>query len=202
MELEHEFDDSDDEQFDAATIFVASLAEILHPPSSLEDMSREQLISKVRDLQAELSTATDSRAPQPKPKPSRLMRSAKADRAALSVGAEGHVEAARELPDAGLLDVGSSTPSAQAHLSDAALLQALFPADDVPPESREDFHQTLHSDPEMAQDLLQNVRQLLYQNFGNNEKMDLEHEVDDSDDEQLDDEDFDDEGQTEEEDDG
>lgn len=149
--------------------------------------------------------------PQPVPGRPRLTRRSKAD--AVSVDGGGHVEHVQQVPFGAadpapeLHDSGpsagnaDSTPSSQMHpLSDAALLKALFPADDLPPEAREDFHSVLYGDPELAHNMVQGIRDMLFRKFHNNDKLELEHEFDDFDDEQFDDEELDDEGQLVEED--
>lgn len=79
-------------------------------------------------------------------------------------------------------------------LSDAALLQAVFPVDDLPAEHRDDFHRALHGDPEMSQKLPQGVRDLLFRNFRTQDDASEleEHELEESDAEESDDVDSDD----------
>jgi hypothetical protein len=174
-----------------------------------QESSREQLIQKVRELRAQLGATTPTRAPEPEPERPTLMRSsrsAKGGHVALSVDSSGRVERNQELASGEMQqEQGGSLPPPRAQqppLSDAALLQALLPADDLPQEHREDFHQTLHGDPEMAGSLLQNVRGLLYRALRHDADFEeLEHEFDDSeddlfDDEQLDAEDDDDEDES------
>jgi len=163
-----------------------------------QESSREQLIHKVRELKTQLAATTPTHAPEPEPERPRLMRSssAKGGHVALSVDASGRVERSQEVaPGEPQEEQGGSSPLPRAQqppLSDAALLQALLPADDLPQEHREDFHQTLHGDPEMAGSLLQHVRGLLYRALRHDEDFeDLEHEFDDSDDDLFDDEQLD-----------
>lgn len=165
-----------------------------------QESSREELIRKVRELRAQLAATTPTRAPELEPERPTLMRtsrSAKRGHVALSVDAGGRDERSQEFASGEPQEEqGGSSPPPRAQkppLSDAALLQALLPADDLPREHREDFHQTLHGDPEMAGSLLQHVRGLLYRALRHDEDFEeMEHEVDDSDDDLFDDEQLDD----------